>query len=112
MKKYFLTSIVLLMTIAVIPAWSSTSAERQKVVDDLKAAFKGETTASAKYAAYADKANSEGLQKIALLFEAASKAENIHAGNHKAALEQLGEDAPEVTPKYEVKSTKEMSGLS
>lgn len=95
------------MLIAVMPARASSSAERQKVVDDLNAAFTGETTASAKYAAYAEKARSEGLTKIALLFEAASKAENIHAGNHKAALEQLGEGAPEVTPKYDVKSTKE-----
>lgn len=107
MKKYMITSLVLLLTIAVMPAWSSTSADRQKVVDDLSAAFTGETTASAKYAAYAKKAKSEGLQKIALLFEAASKAESIHAGNHKAALAQLGEDAPEVTPKYDVKSTKD-----
>ncbi len=107
MKRYLLYALGLVLTSTLATAWSSKNADRQKVADDLKAAFTGETTASAKYAAYAEKARSEDLPKIALLFEAASKAESIHAGNHKAALEQLGEDAPDVTPKYEVKTTKE-----
>ena len=107
MKRYLLTALTLILSATLAAAWSSKNADKQKVVDDLKAAFTGETTASAKYAAYAEKARSENLPKIALLFEAASKAESIHAGNHKAALEQLGESAPDVTPKYDVKSTKE-----
>ena len=106
MRKHLFSAISVLMAITIIPAWSAR-ADKQKVVDDLKAAFTGETTASAKYAAYAEKAKSEGLQKVALLFQAASKAENIHAGNHKAALEQLGASAPDVKPKYDVKTTKE-----
>ena len=61
-----------------------------KTIENIKAAIKGETTASAKYAAYAKKAKQEGFAKAALLFEAASKAESIHAGNHRAVLEQLG----------------------
>ena len=80
---------------------------KSATVSDLKAAITGETTASAKYAAYAKKAKEEGHSQIALLFEAASKAENIHAGNHRAALEQLGESMDKVDPKFEVKSTKE-----
>ena len=107
MKRYLMTALALVVTATLASAWSSKNADRQKVVDDLKTAFAGETTASAKYTAYAGKARSEGLPKIALLFEAASKAESIHAGNHKAALEQLGESAPDVTPKYDVKTTKE-----
>lgn len=106
MRKHLSTAIAILMAISTVPAWSA-SADKQKVVDDLKAAFTGETTASAKYAAYANKAESEGLQKVALLFQAASKAESIHAGNHKAALEQLGASAPDVKPKYDVKTTRE-----
>ena len=80
---------------------------KTETVSNLKAAFEGESTASAKYAAYAKKAKKEGFTKVALLFEAASKSENIHAKNHSAVLEQLGETAPKVTPKFEVKSTKE-----
>ena len=78
-----------------------------QTVDNLKEAFKGETTASAKYAADSKKAKEEGYTNIAKLFEAASKSENIHAGNHKAVLEQLGVKADKITPEFEVKSTKE-----
>jgi rubrerythrin len=78
-----------------------------KTVDNLKAAIIGESTASAKYLAYSKKAKEEGLGKIALLFEAASKSENIHANNHRSVLEQLGIKMEKVNPKFEVKSTKE-----
>ncbi len=83
------------------------SKEASKTIGNIKAAIKGETTASAKYAAYALKAKEEGFAKIAVLFEAASKAELIHANNHRAVLEQLGEKMEEFKPEYSVKSTKE-----
>lgn len=86
MGKHLFASIAVLLAIVVAPSISAQKADKKKVVEDLKAAFAGETTASAKYAAYAEKAKMEGLEKIALLFEAASKAESIHAGNHQAAL--------------------------
>ncbi len=99
---------VLLLTVV---AFSNASAvkldTKVQTVANLKAAFEGESTASAKYAAYAKKAKKEGYSKVALLFEAASKSENIHATNHSAVLEQLGEVTPKVTPKFEVNSTKE-----
>jgi rubrerythrin len=107
MKKYFMLSAALLVLLASAKVMASDNAARAKVIEDIKAAFAGETTASAKYAAYAKKAEADGYPKIALLFKAASKAESVHAGNHKAALEQLGEKAGEVTPKFEVKTTKE-----
>lgn len=78
-----------------------------KTVENIKAAIKGETTASAKYAAYAEKAKKDGYSKVALLFEAASKAESIHATNHRAVLEQLGVKMEDFKPEYSVKSTKE-----
>ncbi len=76
-------------------------------IDNLKAAITGETTASARYLAYSKKANEEGYNKVALLFEAASKSENIHANNHRAVLEQLGIKMDDFKPEYTVKSTKE-----
>ncbi len=87
----------------------ATASYKAKVatVANLKEAITGETTASAKYAAYGKKAREEGRIQVALLFEAASKAEAIHAGNHRAALDQLGETMPEVKPVFEVKSTRE-----
>ena len=104
MKKIFL-----LLTITLFFAASAFAINPAvvKTVGDLKEAFKGETTASAKYNAYAQKAREEGYPNIALLFEAASKSESIHAGNHKAALAQLGEKHPTVDPEFEVKSTRE-----
>ena len=78
-----------------------------KTVDNLKAAIIGETTASAKYLAYSKKAKEEGHDKVALLFEAASKSEGVHANNHRAVLEQLGIKMDDFKPEYSVKSTKE-----
>jgi rubrerythrin len=95
------------LAIAIMCSASFAQTVPKKTVDDLKAAFSGETTASAKYAAFAKKAKEEGSAQIALLFEAASKSEGIHAANHKAALEQLGEKAPVVDPKFEVRASKE-----
>jgi rubrerythrin len=61
-----------------------------KTIDNLKAAFNGESTASAKYAAFADKARSEGFDTIAVMFDATSRSEAVHAGNHLKVLEKLG----------------------
>jgi rubrerythrin len=75
--------------------------------ENMKTAFEGETTASAKYAAYSKKAEEEGYHEIALLFKAASTSENIHANNHKAVLLQGRQEVPAITPEFTVKSTKE-----
>lgn len=61
-----------------------------KTIENLKAAIIGESTASATYAAYAAKAAQEGQPLIQKLFEAASKAESVHAANHNKVLEKLG----------------------
>jgi rubrerythrin len=76
-------------------------------INNLKDAFTGETTASAKYAAYSKKAKEEGFTQIALLFKATSLSEKIHADNHRAVLEDMGESVPAVNPQYTVKTTKE-----
>jgi rubrerythrin len=76
-------------------------------LQNLQDAFKGESTASAKYAAYSKKAEEEGYHEIAMLFAAASKSEKIHANNHKAVLSESGQKVPEIKPEFTVKSTKE-----
>ena len=86
---------------------SKTSDSKAKTIENLQAAFKGETTASAKYAAYAKKAEEEGHHNISLLFKAASMAENVHANNHKSVLDDYGVQTPVITPEFTVKSTKE-----
>ncbi len=107
MKSNFLFTLLVAFLAMTFLSFASAPKGNEATINDLKAAITGESTASAKYAAYAKKAKEDGYAKIALLFEAASKSENIHAGNHRAALEQLGVTMEKVTPKFEVKSTKE-----
>jgi len=59
-------------------------------VENLLAAFKGESNAHAKYSAFAAKADAEGLRGAASLFRAAARAEQIHATNHARVIRQLG----------------------
>jgi len=90
------------------PAGYLTNADAKKrTTGNMQAAFKGETTASAKYAAYSKKAEQEGYHQVALLFKAASTSENIHANNHKAVLQESGADVPVIKPEFTVKTTKE-----
>jgi rubrerythrin len=57
-----------------------------KSIDNLKAAFAGESQANRKYLAFAKKANEEGFPAVAKLFRAAAEAETIHAHNHLRAM--------------------------
>lgn len=48
-------------------------------IDNVKAAYAGESQANRKYLAFSEKAAEEGFRNIATLFKAASEAEAIHA---------------------------------
>ena len=102
MKK--ILSITLIVLFALM---GCKQAKPVKTIENLKAGIKGETTASAKYAAFAQKAREESNDTIAKLFDAASKSESIHAANHLKVLEGLGEKMEEFTPEFEVKTTSE-----
>lgn len=80
---------------------------QQLTITNMHDAYKGETTAHFKYAAYSKKAVEEGHPEIALLFKAASGAELIHANNHKVVLLRMGESIPEITPEFSVNTTAE-----
>lgn len=80
---------------------------KSKNIENLQSAYKGEVTATAKYKAYADKADLEKYHLIALLYKAVSFSENIHANNHKKVLSELGKTVPVISPDYMVNSTKE-----
>ncbi len=58
-----------------------------KSLDNLKAAFAGESQANRKYLAFAKKADEEGFPHIAKLFRAAAAAETVHAHNHLRAMD-------------------------
>jgi rubrerythrin len=76
-------------------------------LDNLQAAFKGESNAKARYEAFAVKADEEGYKSVAALFRAAAHSEGIHATKHGAALKELGVASQATVEKPVVKSTQE-----
>jgi rubrerythrin len=62
-------------------------ANMSKSIENLKAAFAGESQANRKYTAFAKKADAEGYPQIARLFRAAAAAETVHALNHLRAMD-------------------------
>ena len=121
MKKLFLNYSLFLTTISCLiltscnndkktSAVKTTTKEHMdagtKTIENMQSAYKGEKTATAKYEAFSKKAEEEGYHNIALLYNAVSAAENIHATNHKAVIEDAGGTIPTITPDYKVKTTK------
>ena len=60
-----------------------------KTIEDLKAAFAGESQANRKYLAFAKKAEQDGYLHVAKLFRAVAAAETIHAHTHLRALGEI-----------------------
>ncbi len=83
----------------------SIAVENSKTVENLLAAFEGESNAHAKYTAFAAKADAEGWRGAASLFRAAARAEQIHAANHARVIKQLGGEAKCEIHAAEVKNT-------
>jgi rubrerythrin len=103
MKKTLLICLALVFS----AGFQSIAGGAATTIDNLKAAFKGESTASAKYAAFAEQAKKEGMTQIAAMFEATSKAEQIHAANHQTVLEKMGQKTDPVKPEFTSKTTAE-----
>ena len=102
------TKIKLILILAAVGLMYGCSQKPVKTIENLKYAYNGESTASAKYAAFAEKAKAEGFDTVAVMFLATSKAEAIHAENHKKVLEKLGEkiEGPQIGT-YNVLTTAE-----
>jgi rubrerythrin len=102
------TTIKFLIILGVMGMACSCSQKPVKTIENLKYAYNGESTASAKYAAFAVKAKAEGFDTVSVMFMATSKAEAIHAENHRKVLEKLGEKitGPQIGT-FEVLSTAE-----
>jgi rubrerythrin len=121
MRKQFVATVLLFTTTCILLSACKNANEetaitkltpdemnaKSKTIENMQAAYKGEVTAAAKYAAYSTTAEKEGYHNIALLFTAVSAAESIHATNHKAVIENSGADVPDIKPVFTVKSTKE-----
>jgi len=63
-----------LMILAILAGCQAFAAQADKTIANLKEAYKGESTASAKYAAFANQAKKEGFVQIGIMFAATSKA--------------------------------------
>jgi rubrerythrin len=85
--KHSLLLIGAVLAAAVIPVHAEVS---QQTLDNLNAAFQGESNAAHRYEAFSKKAEAEGHTQAARLFRAAAKAESIHKENHKRAILALG----------------------
>ncbi len=71
-------------------------------INNLQAAFDGESNAAARYAAFAAEADSKGFAKAGSLFRAAGKAEEIHARNHSDVIRKMGAEPKAIvkTPEF------------
>jgi rubrerythrin len=58
-------------------------------IDNLQAAFAGESQANRKYLAFAKKAGQDGFPEVAKLFKAAAEAETVHAHAHLRAMGEV-----------------------
>lgn len=64
-----------------------------KTLENLAAAFAGESQANRKYLAFAAKAESEGQAGLAKIFRVAAEGETVHALNHLGAMDGVKDTA-------------------
>ena len=105
MEKFAL--IVLALMVAVVALPTGAIAATSKTLENLQAAYNGESNAHSRYLAFAQKADQEQYGEIASLFRAAAKAESIHAANHAAVIKKLGGTPEAKIDTPAVKSTRE-----
>lgn len=98
-------TIAIVALIFAVPAIAA--ATTLKTLDNLQAAFNGESNANARYIAFADKAQQDGYLQVATLFRAAARAEEIHAANHAVVIKKLGGTPKATIATPDVKSTRE-----
>lgn len=86
---------------------SDARAAAGTTLENLQAAYQGESNASARYKAFASKADAEGYLAVGKLFRAASRAEAIHVQSHAKVIQALGATPKADIAAPEVKSTRE-----
>jgi rubrerythrin len=99
----------LLVAAAAVLAWAgpADAAAPSKLLDDLMAAYNGESNAQARYVAFAKKADQEGYAGVASLFRAAARGEEFHARTHADIIKKLGGTPSASVQPATVKSTAE-----
>jgi rubrerythrin len=107
MKMQVVASVIALACVGLAGVAGAAEAAGKTTLDNLQAAFNGESNAKAKYEAFAVKADEEGFKSVAALFRATSFSESIHAKKHAVAIKKLGAEAKATLEKPVVKSTQE-----
>lgn len=64
-----------------------------KTLDNLKAAFAGESQANRRYLYFAQKADVEGYNDVAAVFRSTAEGETGHAHGHLEYMEEVGDPA-------------------
>ena len=72
------------------------SLKGSKTIDNLKAAFAGESQANRRYLYFAQKADIEGYPDVAALFRSVAEGETGHAFGHFDFLAQVGDPVTDV----------------
>lgn len=94
-----------LIVFALVALAAATASASTTTLQNLQTAFNGESNAHARYLAFAQKADTEGLPQAASLFRAAARAEEIHAANHAVVIKKMGGTPEAKIETPEVKTT-------
>ncbi len=95
-----LFALLLIVTFALTMSATTT-------LQNLQAAYNGESNANARYLAFAKKADADGFTQAAALFRAAARAEQIHAANHAVVIKKMGGTPEAKIETPTIKTTKE-----
>ncbi|MGE5205712.1 MAG: rubrerythrin family protein [Chlamydiota bacterium] len=106
MTKFLLAIMALALAVSTALA-ADTPIKAGTTLENLQAAYNGESNAHARYLAFAQQADKEGYGKAASLFRAAAKAEEIHARNHAEVIKKMGGTPEAKIETPDVKSTQE-----
>jgi rubrerythrin len=92
---------------AAAPAGTTPAAKTATTLENLQAAFHGESNAQVKYLDFAKQANLEGYPKAAALFQALSDSEGIHAAKHAEVIKGMGHDPKARLESFRIGTTRE-----
>ncbi len=108
MKRTGFCGVILIaVTLIVAATVTASPANAGTTIENLQAAFNGESNAHARYLAFAKKADQEGYAGAASLFRAAAQAEQVHADNHAVVIRKMGAEPKAKIEPADVKSTLE-----
>ncbi len=112
MKSFFFKLIIFSTIFLSLEGCKSAKSRGSITLENLQSAFRNEVNASAQYDAFAQKAQTENYPQIANLYKAISKSESIHARNHKEIILKLGNISENITPDFELRTTRENLQIS